>query len=116
MPGLRFSSGVAQAPIGSRCGPRAASRSPSPENFPTCAWSFGLSEDSQCGRQGDQAPMNDNPFAEPDDNDRTVIRTVTRNPDPRKASPDATTADATVVAAPPRRIPRPARSLLDVNF
>jgi type VI secretion system protein ImpK len=60
--------------------------------------------------------MSDNPFAEPDDNDRTVIRTITRKPDPRKASPDATTADATVVAEPARRAPRPERSLLDVNF
>ena len=61
--------------------------------------------------------MSDNPFAEPDDNDRTVIRTIARRAGRsgkhRRMRPQT---DATVVAAPARHQPRPARSLLDENF
>ena len=98
MPEPRISSSTATAPIGSRCRPRAASRSTSPANFPTCAWSFGLSEVIvNGGRQGDQAPMSDNPFAEPDDNDRTIIR-----PMPGGKRPGGRhRRDATTVAPPP---------------
>jgi type VI secretion system protein ImpK len=50
--------------------------------------------------------MIDNPFAEPDDNDRTVIRTVAPRGSPRTASTEMISADATIVAAPERRAPR----------
>src|SRR4051812_36959783 len=93
MPERPISNWIATALIGSRCRPRVDLRSTFPANFPTCAWSFGLSADSPCGRQGEQAPMTENPFAEPDDDDRTIIRPVAA---PRPV------ADATIVAPAPK--------------
>src|SRR4051794_29601686 len=97
MPEHPTSSWIATAPTGSKCSPRAASRFMSPENFPTCAWNSGLSADSPGGRQGDEAPMTENPFAEPNDDDRTVVRPIVAT----RATPQVSLADPTVVATTP---------------
>ena len=71
-----------------------------PESFPTSGWNCGRSEAS-----GRQPAMSDNPFLEPDDSERTVIRPIPGGRRPAVAQvqdppPRPQTGDAAMRTAP----------------
>src|ERR1700733_11381855 len=90
--GGRISSWTAPVHIGSRCRTRAASRSTYQGISPISGWSFG--------RSADETPLSDNPFSEPDDNDRTVIRPV---PGRRRCAPQPQPVSPVFRDVPPAR-------------
>ena len=94
----------------------------SPATSPICVWNFGRYADetpppqpspaarerefntpspAERGRVGEGVPMSDNPFSEPDDSDRTVIRPT---PGGRSAAPRQTSAQPAFRHAPPEPI------------